>query len=154
MKIVLMSDSHGKNQWIDLIMNLHSDADAFLHCGDIECSEQAYPMMKTVRGNNDYFGNFPDKIKLHLGTHHVLMMHSHLCYARDRMAYMSKIAKEEGCDTVFFGHTHVAVDKIVDGIRLINPGSLYYTRDGRPISYCVIYIDDEMRTEFHFAPFQ
>lgn len=154
MKIVLMSDSHGKNHLIDEIMERHKDADAFLHCGDIECDEYAYPNMKIVRGNNDYYGHFPEKMRLRIGSHMVLMMHSHLCFSRDRLAYMSKMAKEEGCDTVFFGHTHVATDKIVDGVRLINPGSLYYSRDGRPISYCVITVDQDMHAEFKFAPFQ
>lgn len=154
MKIILMSDSHGRNHLIDEIMEKHKDADAFLHCGDIECDEYVYPNMRIVRGNNDYYADFPEKMKIRMGPFRVLMLHSHLCYARDRLTYLSKMAKKEGCDTVFFGHTHVACDKVVNGIRLINPGSLYYSRDGRPISYCIITVDNDMQVEFKFAPFE
>lgn len=154
MKIILMSDSHGRNNRIDEILEMHQDADMVLHCGDIECDEFTYPNIRVVRGNNDFYGDFPDKMCLNIGSHRVLMMHSHLCYSRNRNKYMSQMAKDAGCDTVFYGHTHVACDTIVNGVRLINPGSLYYARDGRPISYCIITGDTDMHVEFKFAPFQ
>ncbi len=154
MKVVLMSDSHGRNRNIDMIMDIEKDADMFLHCGDIECDELTYPFMKTVRGNNDYYGDYPEMIKLVLGTHRVLMLHSHHVFSRDRMKAMSVLAKQEECDMVFYGHTHVAKDTMVEGIRLINPGSLYYSRDGRPISYCIVTIDQDIHVEFKFAPFK
>ena len=154
MKVVLMSDSHGRDAYIDKILEMHKDADLFLHCGDIEHDEFVYPQLTTVRGNNDYFGDYPNVIKLTLGTHRVLMLHSHQCGFRDRYNQLSRLAKNEGCDTVFFGHTHVAIDEIVSGVRLINPGSLYYSRDGRPQSYCVINIDKDFEVEHFFAPFE
>ena len=149
-----MSDSHGKNHLIDSILEKHPDADAYLHCGDIECSENQYPQLRVVRGNNDYFGNYPEQMRIRIGSHKALMLHSHLCYGRNRMNLMSEMAKKEGCDLVFFGHTHVACDEMVNGVRLINPGSLYYSRDGREISYCILNIEDEISVEFQFAPFE
>ena len=154
MKVLLMSDSHGRDHNIDKVLELHQDADIFLHCGDIECDEFVYPQLTIVRGNNDYFGDYPNMIKFNLGSYRVLMLHSHQCGYRDRLKMLSRLAKQEGCDTVFFGHTHVAIDEIVDGVRLINPGSLYYSRDGRPLSYCVITIDKDMKVEHFFAPFE
>lgn len=154
MKVILMSDSHGRNSRIDEILELHPDADAYFHCGDIECDEFYYPNIRTVCGNNDYYDCYPEKMVFQLGNHRILMMHSHRCYYSKRFEHMAQLAKEAGCDTVFYGHTHVASDKVVNGVRLINPGSLYYSRDGRPISYCVITIEDEMIVEFQFAPFE
>ncbi|MGN1343660.1 MAG: metallophosphoesterase family protein [Traorella sp.] len=154
MKIVLMSDSHGRNDLIDMIIKLHPDAKMYLHCGDIECDERVYPMLTTVKGNNDYFADYPTMVKLKLGTYRVLMLHSHTCPYRNKDSFMAHLAKQYECDTVFYGHSHVAKDEIVDGVRLINPGSLYYSRDGRPVSYCVIRIDSEMNVEFQFAPFK
>ena len=154
MKVVLMSDSHGRDLNIDEILELHKDADMFLHCGDIEHDEFVYPQLTTVRGNNDYFGDYPGMIKFKLGSYRVLMLHSHQCGFSNRYQQLSRLAKSEECDTVFFGHTHVAMDEIVNGVRLINPGSLYYNRDGRPVSYCVITVDKEMIDEHYFAPFK
>lgn len=156
MKVVLMSDSHGRNDVVDKIIEMNQDAVRFFHCGDIECDEFIYPDMVTVAGNNDYYGNYPQQLIFTLGTHKILMMHSHRCFAygRGRFQGISEMAKKEGCDTVFFGHTHVAFDEVVDGVRLINPGSLYYSRDCRPISYCVIEVNNDLHVEFKFAPFK
>lgn len=156
MKIVLMSDSHGRNDVIDKIMKINQNVSRFFHCGDIECDEFIYPDMLTVAGNNDYYGDFPQQAIFTLNTHKILMIHSHRCYAfgYGRLEALSEMAKKEGCDTVFYGHTHVASDEIVNGVRLINPGSLYYSRDCRPISYCVIDVCDDLNVEFKFAPFQ
>ena len=153
MKIVLMSDSHGRSQNIDKVLQLHPDADYYLHCGDIECDEYTYPNLIVVRGNNDYFGDFPEKRILVIGNHRILMMHSHTVYSFQRTLKMAEMAKAKGCDMVFFGHTHIAFDQVVDGVRLINPGSLFYSRDGKEISYCVITIQDDIQVDFHFAPF-
>lgn len=153
MKIILMSDSHGRNDRVEEVIQLHPDADAYFHCGDIECDPYTFPNLRVVCGNNDYY-DYPEKMRIQLGTHRVLMMHSHRCFYSNRLEHMAQMAKEAGCDTVFFGHTHVAYHKIVDGVRMINPGSLYYSRDGRPISYCVITIDEEMKVEYKFAPFE
>ncbi|MBR6444660.1 MAG: metallophosphoesterase family protein, partial [Firmicutes bacterium] len=35
-------------------------------------------------------------------------------------------------------HTHAAVHEEIDGIHIINPGSLSYPRDGNPGSYALI----------------
>ena len=52
-----------------------------------------------------------------------------------------------------FGHTHVAYLDQVDGITLLNPGSLSHARDGRPCSYAILDIDEnEIRVEFKFEP--
>lgn len=154
MKVLVVSDSHGNNRVLDQVIEKHSDVDAIIHCGDIECDEFVYPNLLTVRGNNDYWGDFPETRVLRLGNYRVLVMHSHQTYFRHRLEYLSNAAIQEHCDLVFYGHTHVASDEVVNGIRCINPGSLRYNRDGRPISYAIIELDKTVEVTFHFAPFE
>ena len=52
-------------------------------------------------------------------------------------------AKKEKVDTVFFGHTHIFMDDYYNGIRFINPGSIYNNRDLTPPCYAIVTIDDD-----------
>lgn len=141
MKVVVVSDSHGKNSRLEEILRLEPDADCYLHCGDIETSEGEYPMYQTVMGNNDYFCSYPEKLVLSLGEHRVLVMHGNQFPYMRRIERMSAYAKNEGCDIFCFGHTHVAYLEEVDGVMMINPGSLWRSRDGRGPSYAIIELN-------------
>ena len=55
MKIVVVSDSHGKNDILNAIREKHPDAGLFIHCGDLEDDPMFYPGYIVVRGNNDYY---------------------------------------------------------------------------------------------------
>ncbi|MFV0381393.1 MAG: metallophosphoesterase family protein [Breznakia sp.] len=152
MKIVVVSDSHGLKDCLDDILALHSDASYFLHCGDICLDfDDMFPQFKIVCGNNDYFDSYPEEMLMEVGGHRILMLHSHRVSFYHREAHLVEKAKENNCDIVCFGHTHIAVHKIVDGIHVLNPGSLYRARDGRGPSYAILYLEgDQVRVEFIF----
>ena len=142
MKIVVMSDSHGCNSEIEYVLNNEKDADMFLHCGDICVDQYVYPDLISVRGNNDYY-DYPMQRIINLKKHRILMLHSHTISFMKREEYLVKNAKEHGCDIVCFGHTHIALVKEMQGVHLVNPGSLYCSRDGRSPSYAVIEVEDD-----------
>lgn len=153
MKIVVVSDSHGKDEALDYVLQQHHDADAYIHCGDIEAYEDAYPKFITVRGNNDVFCDYPDEQVIRIGDHRIFVVHSHQFLYSHRSQLMAKAAKERNCDIVCYGHTHIAADETVDGVRLINPGSLWRSRDGRAPSYAIIYLqEDRIQVDFEFLP--
>lgn len=143
MKVVVVSDSHGKNSRLDQVLMLEPDADYYFHCGDIETSEDEYPMYRTVMGNNDYFCSYPDKLMFTIEGHKVLLMHGNQFPYMRRIERMAAYAKQEECDIFCFGHTHVAHLEQIDGVLLLNPGSLWRSRDGRGPSYAVIEITQQ-----------
>ncbi|MDQ0359459.1 metallophosphoesterase family protein [Breznakia pachnodae] len=152
MKIVVVSDSHSLRKPLDMVLDKHADADYFLHAGDICLDPSEYPKFITVCGNNDYY-DYPLEITLNLGKHKLIMFHSHLFSYFKREEKMMKKAKEMGCDIIVYGHTHVAYYEVKDGIHILNPGSIYHARDGRPPSYAIMMIDDqtgEISVEFEF----
>ena len=59
-------------------------------------------------------------------------------------------AKEGGYDVVIFGHIHRPVDDVVDGIRMINPGSCLHNRNYLHPTYCVMNINDEGIIDVYF----
>ena len=53
MQIVVISDTHGRNEVFQELRLLHPQASAFLHCGDSETDEYALNGFVSVQGNND-----------------------------------------------------------------------------------------------------
>ena len=153
MKIVVVSDSHGRDDALEYVLQQHGDAYAYIHCGDLDADPGAFPRFVTVGGNNDIFYDYPDEQILSIGTHRIFIVHSHQFMYSRRSQQLADAAKERSCDIVCYGHTHIAADETVDGIRLINPGSLWRSRDGRGPSYALLNIDgDTVDVQFEFLP--
>ena len=77
MKIVVVSDSHGRDDALEYVLQQHGDAYAYIHCGDIDADPGAFPRFVTVGGNNDIFYDYPDEQILSIGTHRIFIVHSH-----------------------------------------------------------------------------
>lgn len=153
MKLIVVSDSHGKDDVLENILQMYPDADAFIHCGDIEADPSLFPQFITVKGNNDIFYDYPDYQILAIAEHRIYITHSHQFTYAKRMQQMAAKAKEFDCDIVCYGHTHVAFDGECDGVRIINPGSVWRSRDGRGPSYAIIDIhQDNIEVDFIFLP--
>lgn len=151
MKIIVVSDSHSLTRPLDYILEKHKDADLFLHCGDVCLNPEMYPQFQFVCGNNDYYDLPLDRIvDLKGSKHRIFMLHSHMVSFYNREKTMSKIAKKNGCDIVCYGHTHVAFYEKMNGVYILNPGSVYLSRDGKQPSYAILTIDenDEITVRF------
>jgi putative phosphoesterase len=140
-----MSDSHGYDDNVRRVMTENSDADVFLHCGDLSSDDRLFPGLICVQGNNDYYSDFPDQRVLQYAGVSFLMIHSHRVPPIGRPKALAVMAKENNCSVVLYGHTHAYDDRYVDGIRLLNPGSLYYNRDMSKPGYMIITIDSRQR---------
>lgn len=144
MKLIVMSDSHGFHDKIDQVIHAHPDADAYLHCGDIDADEDLYPNLITVQGNNDLFYDYPKQRILTLMGQRILMMHGHQFPYGNRLRHMANYAREQDCRIFFYGHTHVATHDVIDGVHLINPGSLWRSRDQRAPSYAIVTLQEDI----------
>lgn len=143
MKIIVVSDNHGRTAWLNKIRDRHKDADCFIHCGDIEMHPDELRGFVCVRGNNDYY-DYPEYRIVHLDKHNIFVTHGHrMMLFFDRSFLVSK-AKEHGCDIVCFGHTHVFEYRYIDGVHIINPGSITHNRDGSKPSYAIVEVNDDV----------
>ena len=138
MKVVVTSDIHGRIHALDEILKAHPDADMYIDCGDSELAPERIVPFVSVEGNNDRYFDFPDSRVLQIGNVKTLIIHSHQVSLFRRDAMLAKKARAVGAKIVLFGHHHVFYDKIVDGVRLISPGSVFYNRDHSKPSYALV----------------
>lgn len=151
-RIILVSDNHGLREPLAWLQQQYHDYDAFLHCGDSELPASMMAGFASVQGNNDAYGVYPLHRIIDLGKHHILLTHGHRDFFFGRYDMLAKLAKQNGCDLVCFGHTHVPFDDTIEGIRLLNPGSIWHNRDGSRSSYMRVILD-EKKIEAHLERF-
>lgn len=155
MKIVVVSDNHGRLEPLKDILMLHQDAEVFIHCGDSEMPAEYLSGYVSVKGNNDFYGDLPEYRIIDLNEYRILVTHGHRMMFLDNREMLVNKAKSLNCDIVCFGHTHVYENRIQDGIVLVNPGSLSRNRDGSQTSYAIITIEGNniktKRLEYKFG---
>lgn len=140
-KIVVMSDSHGYHQMIDEVREREPDGDYYVHCGDSEAQTQMMRHWLCVKGNNDWYSDFNDKIIFEAEDVRFLVTHGHRFGYSDRESRMIYALQESKCDVLLSGHTHIPMCKEIDGYVLINPGSTTLPRGGSPRCYCIIFVN-------------
>lgn len=141
MKIIIMSDSHLKNDLVYSIINQYPEADYFIHCGDVG-KEIELPKDKkifVVKGNND-FVEFPKEIDIFLQGIHLFITHGHLYQVDNNLNLLYEKAKKNNYQVVCYGHTHDPKWEIKDGCHFINPGSVAFPRGGKIFipTYCIL----------------
>ena len=164
MKILIVSDTHRKDENLKWVIRKTKPFDMLIHLGDAEGSE--YEIMKWVdkdcdlemiMGNNDFFSQLEREKEIMIGKYKVLLTHGHYYNVSTGPAYLKQEARERGFDIVMFGHTHrpyFDIDKSGEKeLITLNPGSLSYPRqEGHRPSYMLMKIDDngEARFEQHY----
>lgn len=155
MKILIVSDTHGKNDAYLELVEQESPLDMVIHCGDIEGSEYlmaeaAGCPIQMVTGNNDFFSDLPAEKEFPIGKYKIWLTHGHTYYVSMSNEYIKREARARGVDVVMYGHTHRPVLDIEDDLITLNPGSLTYPRqEGRRPSYILMEVDE--RGEAHFT---
>ena len=143
MKILVISDTHGKIGEAKKIWESIDDLDLVLHLGDHfgdgkKLSASIQTDVLGVTGNCDRKAEplLHRVVDTEFGP--ILMTHGHVEKVRRSLDNLIYRAQENDCKAVLFGHTHVAMHQVIDGIHVVNPGSLTRPRDGQIGSYALI----------------
>lgn len=153
-KILIVSDTHRKNDNYFTLLERQKPLDMVIHCGDAEGSEYALSQaaecpVQIVLGNNDFFSNLPRELEFEIGQYHVWVTHGHSYYVSVGCERIKQEARERGVDIVMFGHTHRPYLDEEEDLITLNPGSLSYPRqDGRRPSYIIMELDEEGKADF------
>ena len=179
MKILIVSDSHGRNGPFRAVLQKESP-DMLIHLGDSEysCSEIASwaGAPKTpcifVKGNCDIFSRDLSEAKpvavFSLKGHKIYCTHGHMQRVNYGLLTLSLSAQEQGCDICMFGHTHVPYDSFGDAVsdysryyesgfgmpsgpRILNPGSISLPRGGSSRGYMIMDMEDDGRYEVRYC---
>lgn len=133
-KIVIVSDSHHQNDLLKQVVQKEK-ADLYLHAGDSEATEEEiYPFL-SVRGNCD-FTPFPLERVITIEEVTLLLVHGHRLTQNE----LIRKAKDVHASLVICGHSHCYMDVILDGIHIINPGSIAKPRDFFK-GYLLLFVD-------------
>lgn len=154
MKILIVSDSHGRNTYLERALSNAGKIDLLIHLGDLEGSEDflmehvSCPI-EMVSGNNDYFMQIDREKAIYIGPYKVMLTHGH----RHKVYYGTDDLKEWGRENqaamVMFGHTHMPLVDESSDITVINPGSISQPRqEGHRPSYIIMELNSEGK--YHF----
>ncbi|MGN0373228.1 MAG: metallophosphoesterase family protein [Enterocloster sp.] len=154
MKILIVSDTHRKDENLKQVIEKIKPLDMLIHLGDAEGSEYAIASwvnpeceMEMILGNNDFFSSLERERDFQIGKYRVLLTHGHYYNVSVGTEYLRTEARARGFDIVMFGHTHrpyFDIDKKRGDKDLIilNPGSLSYPRqEGRRPTYMIMELD-------------
>ncbi len=155
MRILVISDSHGRNDDVEGVISQVGKIDMLIHCGDVERGDEYIRSLVDcpvymVTGNNDYNLDLPVKEIIDVEGHRIFVTHGHRYQIHRGIGYLRKCALEEGADIVMFGHTHMPFIHFEEDLTILNPGSLSYPRqkDRKP-TFLMMEITDE--GEVHYG---
>lgn len=157
MKLIVVSDIHGRYERLIDLMELHSDADALIFLGDgvrdlYRAGANLYPFtVYAVKGNCDVSSVFvsdgskdaPLELTFTLDGFRFYAIHGHSKGVKSSLEHALATAAKKGANVLLFGHTHEPVEKYIPagenygGVILasplyaFNPGSLGESRDGK-----------------------
>ncbi len=133
MRVLVVSDNHGVTSDIYKIID-RVKPDMIYHLGDgegstIEIKERSRLPMIAVAGNCDWGSATLPKVSVdQIGEHKVMLTHGHLYGVKSGYERLVAEAKERGCDVVIYGHTHIPELEEVDGVMIMNPGSVEWPK--------------------------
>ena len=156
MKILVVSDTHRKDDNLKLVLSEECPLDMLIHLGDAEGSEHFIPdwvnpecRMEMVLGNNDFFSRLDREREIDIAGHKAFITHGHYYGVSMGPEGLVDEAKSRGCDIAMYGHPHRPFLDVIDGVTVLNPGSLSYPRqEGRRPSYMIIHVDADGKMDY------
>ena len=150
MKILIVSDTHRMDDILKKLIEKEKPFNMFIHLGDLESNETKISYMLEpdcacfiVQGNNDLFSQLPKEKEVSIKNHKALLVHGHQYGVGMGVEILKDEAISRGCDFAMYGHTHRPYLKTIDGVTILNPGSLGYPRQSGHIpTYMIMDVDD------------
>ncbi|MDR2543147.1 MAG: metallophosphoesterase [Treponema sp.] len=151
-KLLVLSDTHGDITSLKIVLNWAKErippkdsicAAVFLGDGitDLKPAAEAtgfYSDWKLVRGNNDYGVQVPEAAVFDFAGNKFFICHGHRYNIYGGYHTLIAAANNMDANVALFGHTHVPYNKMVNGIHLVNPGSIGLPRSRIGETFAVI----------------
>lgn len=147
MKWIVVSDNHGEQGVLHEIYDKYREADLFLHLGDSEFDydDTELSLYQRVKGNCDFDPRFPIEDQGKMQDVPYFFTHGNRYEVKGSRNVLSAHAKNAHAKFAFYGHSHVALCELIDGVYCINPGSISQTRGRWEETYAMIEFDRELK---------
>ena len=150
MKVLIVSDTHGREQNLAEALEQTGPIDQLIHLGDVEGGAEHIRELAgdapaaIIAGNNDFFCDLPNERIFTIGGHRIFMTHGHGYFVHSGTLYLKREARKKGADIVMFGHTHKPYMEEDNELLVLDPGSLTLPRqEGHRPTYIVMEIADD-----------
>ncbi len=151
MKLLVVSDIHGRYDRLIRVIQMHRDADALVFLGDglrdlerADVDSYGFTVF-AVKGNCDGTSFLhpeadpPAELCFTLGGFRFFALHGHTKGVKSGTNMAIYAAMEREADVLLYGHTHIPEEKYLRAeivgyskpLRIFNPGSLGNSQDGR-----------------------
>ena len=130
MRILVVSDTHGNDAALLKAYGAAGAFDVVMHLGDGERDMELLTSLDdtlpqvVVAGNCDLASTQPRERICSFKGLRLLVCHGDRYGVKAGLSRLVEHGREVGVDAVLYGHTHVANIVQVDGLWLINPGTL------------------------------
>lgn len=158
MKVLIVSDTHGREQNLAEALEQTGPIDQLIHLGDVEGGAEHIRELAgdapaaIIAGNNDFFCDLPNERIFTLGGHRIFMTHGHGYFVHRGTLYLKREARKKGADIVMFGHTHKPYMEEDNELLVLNPGSLSLPRqEGHRPTYIVMEIADDGQISYELC---
>lgn len=158
MKVLIVSDTHGREQNLAEALEQTGPIDQLIHLGDVEGGAEHIRELAgdapaaIIAGNNDFFCDLPNERIFTIGGHRIFMTHGHGYFVHSGTLYLKREARKKGADIVMFGHTHKPYMEEDNELLVLNPGSLSLPRqEGHRPTYIVMEIADDGQISYELC---
>lgn len=154
MKILIISDTHGRNLNILNTIKRVGPVDILIHLGDFGGGEHYIEEIsgcptEMVSGNNDFYNGLSKDKLIRIGKYNIMLTHGHRYGVNYNTSGILEAGAKNKADIVMFGHTHIPMIDLSREVWLINPGSLALPRQyGRVPTFIIMEIDSEGDAHF------
>lgn len=145
MRIGVVSDTHGKAEFLRKALEQMGHIDMLIHAGDhyrdaLSISKQTGITVTAVVGNCDWDTFGPQEEVLEIEGHRILVVHGHLYGVKSGNEKLAELLREGRYDLVIYGHSHMPEITPLPQGYLMNPGSLSSPRRGSQRTYGIVEI--------------
>ena len=147
MRILVISDSHGRTGEVEKAIEAHPDIKHIFFLGDCVRDVEDLPYIYSdrsfhiVEGNCDGYTEYKSSDTVVLNSKRIFFTHGHAYSVKLGMERLCEAAKSLNADLVLYGHTHIAKTEYADGVYFVNPGSISAGRSSGA-TYAVIDLVD------------
>lgn len=148
MKILVVADTHKDFKSLELCVKNNPDFDMLIHLGDGEHEfndiAAMYPQkaMIYVGGNSDFEQHELTHVAK-VGKCKIFCCHGHTLGVHNGLEPLVNTAKQNECNIALYGHTHLYKTELIDGVYVMNPGSLESPRNHNKPTYGIIELSPD-----------
>lgn len=140
MKILVVSDTHGRWGALYNVIQSHSDAAVVIHLGDgsddLERIRPSFPnkYLLGVAGNCDFLAPSGTRsaCAVEIEGKTIFFTHGHQYRVKSGLNLLEEAARARKAHICLYGHTHTAFCECRSGLYIMNPGSIGVPRNGSP----------------------